>query len=43
MTSRMLLRNLLDADPETALGWSHPHDVVHQVVAPSTVIQNDAD
>jgi len=31
MIGRMLLRNLLDADPVTALDWSHPHDVIYQV------------
>lgn len=31
MIGRMLLRHLLGADPMTALGWRHPHDVLYQV------------
>lgn len=31
MIGRMLLRNLLEQDPEVALGWNHPHEVVYRV------------
>ncbi|PZS27106.1 MAG: hypothetical protein DLM59_17060 [Pseudonocardiales bacterium] len=31
MIGRMLLRNLLGADPTAALGWSHPHDMIYRV------------
>ena len=31
MIGRMLLRNLLEVDPEVALTWSHPHDVIYRV------------
>lgn len=31
MVGRVLLRNLLAARPETALGWTHPHDVIYEV------------
>jgi broad specificity phosphatase PhoE len=31
MIGRMLVRNLLNLDPQTALGFSHPHDVIYRV------------
>jgi broad specificity phosphatase PhoE len=31
MIGRMLLRNLLDVDPHTALAWSQPHDVIFEI------------
>jgi probable phosphoglycerate mutase len=29
MIGRMLLRHLLDLDPDAALAWVHPHDVIY--------------
>jgi len=31
MIGRMLLRNLLDLDPEEALRWIHPHNIVRHI------------
>jgi broad specificity phosphatase PhoE len=31
MIGRMLMRQLLGADPMTALKWQHPHDVIYRV------------
>jgi broad specificity phosphatase PhoE len=30
MIGRMLVRNLLDTDPMSALRWTHPHDVIYE-------------
>jgi probable phosphoglycerate mutase len=31
MIGRMLLRNLLDLEPQTALSFSHPHQVIYRI------------
>jgi broad specificity phosphatase PhoE len=31
MIGRMLLRNLLDLDPQTSLSFSHPHGVIYRI------------
>ena len=38
MIGRMLLRNLLQVDPEVALTWNHPHDVIYRVDVASRVL-----
>ena len=38
MIGRMLLRNLLQVDPEVALTWNHQHDVIYRVDVASRVL-----
>jgi broad specificity phosphatase PhoE len=38
MIGRMLLRHLLQLDPEVLLGWRHPHDVVYEIDVAARIV-----
>jgi probable phosphoglycerate mutase len=39
MIGRMLLRNLIGADPATALTWHHPHGLIYRVDVANRTVQ----
>ena len=38
MIGRMLLRHLLQEEPEAFQGWNHSHDVVYQIDIPTRTV-----